>query len=463
MLRLSAEAYRKGARYGMPLAQARAIVPEAAVQQHNTEEEQRALTRLAHLLLPFSPLIGIDELPESTDFVSARLYCGINLNVTGCERLLGEEETLLAKLGSFLEQRKFHYRLALSSTLGCAWALSRFGALRSAAELDPHQALGALPVAALRLDSATIEALSEVQLTHLHQLFAIPPDALRERFSPLLMRRLEQAFGLREELILPVQERQRASIQWQFDAPVRSLEIILRTTQQLLERLLAQQTKKVRALSLELTKLDAPASTLSLILNAPSAEARYLWPLLRERLEKESLAAGIETLTVTVLEEEPFQAEELSFTNNAPVRQQTPGMLIDTLATRLSDKQLLRAELRASYIPERTFRYLPHAQLSHEKEEVPAFTNNRPSVLLQKPEQAKAVALLPDRPPYLLHWQGKAHRVAKGVGPERIAPEWWTGNGHSRDYFKVQLQTGTWLWVFREQETAQWYVHGVWS
>ena len=35
-----------------------------------------------------------------------------------------------------------------------------------------------------------------------------------------------------------------------------------------------------------------------------------------------------------------------------------------------------------------------------------------------------------------------------------------------RDYFKVQIPSGLWIWIYREINTAskhQWFVHGVWS
>ena len=49
----------------------------------------------------------------------------------------------------------------------------------------------------------------------------------------------------------------------------------------------------------------------------------------------------------------------------------------------------------------------------------------RPLLLLQRPEAADVVALVPDGPPRQFRWRGVLHQVAEAQGPERIAPEWW--------------------------------------
>jgi protein ImuB len=55
---------------------------------------------------------------------------------------------------------------------------------------------------------------------------------------------------------------------------------------------------------------------------------------------------------------------------------------------------------------------------------------------------------------------GEHHRVTHSTGPERIAGQWWQGHFKTRDYFAVETETATRLWLFRVQETNRWYVHG---
>ena len=95
------------------------------------------------------------------------------------------------------------------------------------------------------------------------------------------------------------------------------------------------------------------------------------------------------------------------------------------------------------------------------------------------PEPISAVAGLPEDPPELIGWRGRPRRIIRAEGPERIAPEWWreigaTASG-TRDYYTVEDDAGTRLWLFREsgrdmsgvrEDTARpplWYVHGIWG
>jgi protein ImuB len=59
--------------------------------------------------------------------------------------------------------------------------------------------------------------------------------------------------------------------------------------------------------------------------------------------------------------------------------------------------------------------------------------------------------------------------VARAEGPERIAMEWWrdsTGHHLTRDYFRVENDSGARMWLYREglygRETThpRWYLHG---
>ena len=65
--------------------------------------------------------------------------------------------------------------------------------------------------------------------------------------------------------------------------------------------------------------------------------------------------------------------------------------------------------------------------------------------------------------------RGAVRRVLVSMGPERIEPEWWRGKhgvdpSHSvRDYFKIQDETGCWLWIYREGTTGEWFLHGQWA
>ncbi|MEK9833751.1 MAG: DUF6504 family protein, partial [Rhodospirillaceae bacterium] len=92
-----------------------------------------------------------------------------------------------------------------------------------------------------------------------------------------------------------------------------------------------------------------------------------------------------------------------------------------------------------------------------------------------------AMAPVPDDPPVLFRWRGRAHRVVRAEGPERIEPEWWrqpeAGNTAvldrtTRDYYRVEDTDGRRFWLYREglydradfsDDAPRWFLHGLFA
>jgi protein ImuB len=92
--------------------------------------------------------------------------------------------------------------------------------------------------------------------------------------------------------------------------------------------------------------------------------------------------------------------------------------------------------------------------------------------MLSPPERVEnVVALLPDQPPRRFTWRGRAYRVRRADGPERIHGEWWKALAEAeavRDYFQVEAEEGARFWLFRRGDGVDartgdlsWYLHGV--
>jgi protein ImuB len=74
--------------------------------------------------------------------------------------------------------------------------------------------------------------------------------------------------------------------------------------------------------------------------------------------------------------------------------------------------------------------------------------------------------MLPDRAPVRIVWREEELKVVQALGPEKIAAEWWNTNAlqmGEREYFRLLDMKGRWLWVFRDNASQQWFMHGMWQ
>ncbi|MFO0940460.1 MAG: hypothetical protein U0930_06795 [Pirellulales bacterium] len=53
------------------------------------------------------------------------------------------------------------------------------------------------------------------------------------------------------------------------------------------------------------------------------------------------------------------------------------------------------------------------------------------------------------------------HRVLGAVGPERLESGWWKGASARRDYYRIITHLGCWWWIYRDLNSAEWYLHGI--
>jgi protein ImuB len=123
--------------------------------------------------------------------------------------------------------------------------------------------------------------------------------------------------------------------------------------------------------------------------------------------------------------------------------------LIDRLAGRLGARRLYRSSAIESDVPERSVRTVGPLAETKDWPDWP-----RPVRLLPRPELLRGVvALLPDLPPRRFTWRGRAYRVTRADGPERIHGEWWRRRCEAdavRDYFQVEDEEGRRFWLFRK-------------
>jgi protein ImuB len=278
--RCCAAAAAAGVRAGMTVAHARALLPveQAVVELHQPQRELAALGALARWALRFSPIVAVDP-PD-----------GLLVDIAGCRRLFGDESRHVHLIGSATERLGFCARMAAAPTFACARAVARFGGWHAqraqrvvrgiVAEGGQRDALAALPVEALGVEAASVDALREVGIDRIGHLFDLPRSSLAARFGRELLRRLDQAVGRAPETIDPVRPVAPPVVERVFAGPATQLEAVALAVRGLLAELsvvLEHRECGARRLELHLDRPDAGPLSVTIALSRPSRDARHLW------------------------------------------------------------------------------------------------------------------------------------------------------------------------------------------
>jgi protein ImuB len=444
---------------------------------------------------------------------------GVRIEITGSAHLWGGEKALAADLMTRLDRRHVTGRIAIADTLGAAWASARFaeGGERIVI-LSPGKlraALAPLPVEGLRLDPATEKALRRVGLKRIGDLYAMPREALAQRFGEAVIHRLDQALDNMPEPLSPLDEVPSRRVRLSFAEPITEPADLMLATGRLaadLVRRLEREGMGARRLDLAFHRVDGRVERIRLGTARPSRDPRHLAALFKERLDMVDPGLGVEDMILAAFAVEPLPPEQIDIPGQTALGQPPPGQtpgnaasgvapLFDRLGNRLGPAALSRLEPRESHIPEHASVTVPISAAPAKAgaqgqpaprpgsldpspggrplRAVPGIRGDdgirppRPIRLFDPPEPVEAFWLLPDDPPFRFMWRRRRHRVMLADGPERIAEEWWRpeapgGVDAIRDYYRVEDEEGRRFWLFRTglyggERAPRWFVHGVFS
>lgn len=515
---LSQAAHLLGLPPGLPLADARARVPELPAYDADPAADLALLERLADGCLRYTPRVMVAP-PQ-----------GLLLDIAGCHHLYGQasseaEHWLAADLEGRLREAGLTVRIAFSPSSDAAMALAVYGLQEGAV----HR----LPVIALNCEAGIHQALRRAGLNHIGDLASRPRTVLSSRFGKDVSYRLARLLGEVDSPIIPRRSLPVVTCETRFADPIAHAntanavlaELAADAVSQLEER--GQGARKLQA---TLFRCDGKKRSLTVETAAPTRDVALIMRLFAERIE--TLADpldpgyGYDQIALLVLAAEPLAAGQEDFEASGVKAREALAALLARLSTRMGPERVTRWRHIDSHVPERVF--VDEAVLSspnrgggvgvgqppavqncvggtvsptlakrgveghgprravskaQENRDVPLHPRtssgatpprsgeDRPLLLLNPPQPIEAIAQVPDGPPYRFRWRGSHHRVARHEGPERIALPWWQGKGSdrlTRDYYRVEDVEGRRFWLFRhglyaEKADPGWYLHGLFA
>ncbi len=444
---------------GQPLVEAKVLLPKAVFLPDDLATDRQVLRQLALDSQQFSPWVGLEESsqPES-------LLC----DVTGCPTLWGGEETYLNTVRDYWHNRAFHIQLALAGSVGAAWAVAH--AVNSAVipAGSEQAALSALPVELLRLPEAILERLNTLGLRTIRDLLKLPRESLASRFGAILSQRLDQALAIRAEMFIPERLNEPLTIAHEWDVPLEDREMVANLCRQMLAALLSMADIPGAGLQEVEGELQTEVDVvrLEICLVQPSRDEQHLAQLLNLRLERCRWSGGVIAIQWTVRRLGWMsQSQENWFDRDLDTNfaREIIG-LVEKLGSRLGNTSIAWAETLPDAQPEHSMRLVPWTTEKPADALAPVMTENqsrdRPCQLLGIPEPIGVISKFPGGPPERVLWRSQKNDVVRAWGPERIETGWWRETDIQRDYYRTEWIDGTHAWIFRDDHSERWFLHG---
>ena len=512
-----------GVRTGMPLSEACSLVRRSRygesalhVVEHDLQADARDFRELAIGCERFSPVVGqvLAETGRDPATGLETLPSALWMEAGSILHLFGGERGLFSAAGRHFEQAGYTVRQAIASTPGKAWGLARF----SKSEFPDESLFDELPVEALRLPAEVVSNLKQLGVPCIGELRKLPRAGLLSRFGESLTRRLDQADGLMEEVIEGIYPPPDYRVAETLDYPVSDQESVLVVLERMIRGLCDEMRGKQRGGLVWQCRLSAPGQPpcgLTVRLFRPTAVASHILPLVATQLEgmfrekgitksrgvsRRGTGFGVVDFEVSVRNCVLLAERQRELFDENPRRDLLAlGQLIDRLSSRLGAGQVLRPRLQKGTLAEDAALFEPLAGQGGQLETVrvrrgtgkekgkgkgnetrrdrlpgretglPACGGlsplQRPLVLLPEPRAIEAVSIEGEpsteiNVPMFLLMEGGRWLVQRCWGPERMETAWWRGPTVRRDYWRIEVQTGRWLWVFRDLRRRQWFLHG---
>jgi protein ImuB len=465
LLALNAGATEVGLRPGMLLTDACAMLPSLATALHEPQAERLELKRLAASCNRFSPWTAPDE-PD-----------GLWIEATGLAHLFGGEQPLLRDILTYLHGLGFAARGAIAGTAGAAWGLARYSKVVSTIVPPGEEAaaLARLPVKALRIDTDSAALLNRLGLKTVGQILTIPRASLRARLGKVITCRLDQALGRQGEALSPLMPEPVYAARREFVDPLTAMEGLAQTARILIDSVaekLKADGKGARRFSLVLFDTQNGRTEMSVRMARPSCEPKHIGRVFKEKLAalegRFDPTLGFDAAALYAMRVEPLQNRQTNLLDSVA---DTGGdgervaQFLDRVTARLGEKAVACFAFEESHWPERAALHVP-ATATVQISAAPALSQPRPLMLLPRPESIRVIALMPDYPPRKFIWRRCHHIVERAEGPERISPEWWSGEEKiptARDYYRVEDEKGGRFWLYREgpNDDQRWFLHGL--
>ena len=490
----------------MPLAEARAVLSSSSgeepggleVIESDSGRDRESLASQCGCAWRFTPRVALPPVPGVGRPARSdpRTHPeSLLANITGCGHLFGDDHGLAMAMQEDWSERGFRVRVAVAGSPGTAWAIAHAahwtGQPAAPLVVTPgrdEQWMRRLPIEALALEARVVRTLRELGVLRVGRLLELPTSEVKRRFGDETLWRIDRALGRIDEPLdcLPMPD---PVVAWRaFEHPVSRMDWLEEVLHELVVEVAEGLKRRGRVAWRLVCRVchEGPGGSdrsggrmeWATGLVEPGREAAHLWGLVRLRMQRNRWPRQVTRLEVQaeglVVPERP---QETLFDADAEAACQRVkrglARLVERLVNRLGRHAVAWPVLCDDAVPEAVVQLRPvagpevdetsgRADLSRpEANGGRVGPASRPLRLIDGPRAIEVMAVAPQGPPVRFAWEGRTCHVSRYWGPERIETGWWTERQVARDYYRVEIDTGEWYWVFQRRGEEDWFVHGV--
>jgi hypothetical protein len=412
----------------------------------------------------------------------SNLHWGIDIEIGKSVSYFKSINLLTREAYKFLFKYDKKVKLGIAPNKYASFALSRFSnkeiAITSPTNLKKD--LINFPIVCLQLEEQTKNNLLELNIYSLKDLFNISPKELNNRFPKCLSKSVEKILKVCEmDLEIPLKEK-RINTQKTFLHNLSSQEIFFNSLYELLERNFSILNKKHLSTSHIEIILFYDNKTCAVIpfpLSIAVATKEKTWKILKPRIENVSYENCFSILTtlkklheientqISLIEKEKQEADKnsiLDFLEEARglINENSIKIFKEGIShmSEISNNLMNLNTACKNSLSEKDLKI----SFNNAKKKCALLSeNDRPSILLKAP--LKTLITKNPEKNFTLTINSKSFIIYKFIGPEIIQTNWWH-TSTTRRYYKLQLETGLWLWIYQEESPhKEWLIHGIWS
>ena len=425
-----------GIQPGQTLAAARALCPTLAVRPRDRSREAEALESLGGWAWGYSSRITFDPLL-------------VLLEVGGSLRLFGGFEALQAQMADELAALGHAGQWAAAPTPAAAALLARVApGARVGDRRALRQVVAPVPVRRFTRDEALLKLLTGIGLATIGDCLRLPRPELARRIGPEAARRFDRLLGDAPDPRPAWQPPRRFRRRLDLVAEVETAPALIFPARRLIEALgafLRGCDGVVQSLDWRLEHRERAATCFTTGLQSPDRDTERLLEVLRQRLEPLQLPAPVVSMVLAADHWTPARPHTPDLFATPPAGDPT---VIERLRARLGEEAVQGVALVADHRPERSWRPCPPGE-GGGRAWTPA-QRRQPPWLLPRPQPLDERNGRP--------WLGGPLRLEPCC--ERLQSGWWDEAAAGRDYYRALDPAGRRLWIYRDQASGRWYLHG---